>query len=182
HDVADGDDAQRLAVGQNRQMTVAAAVHLVQSIIERVAAVSRLGVASHEFAGGQVAVRLADADGLLEQVALAEDAEQLAVVADNEQGTDVTGEHGLDGRLELRGGADGDGPLGPQDADRIFHQTAFDAVGSDGPVERRQVLQAVAALFIARQVDVAAGWTDHGWISLLSRKWLSLHNPDVVAV
>src|SRR5439155_9777933 len=77
-------------------------------------------------------------------------------------GADIAGEHGLDGRLELRGGADGDGPLGPQDTDRIFHQAAFDAVGSDGAVEWCQVLQAIAALFVAGQVDVAAGWTDHG--------------------
>src|SRR5205823_2437765 len=169
--VANRNDADRQAIFQDRQMAILAHVHLVQGEGQRVRGCHGFGVRSHELFDQELGIWLLKADYFGKEIALTENAEELAVVTHNQQGADVAVEHDIDRFAYCAGGTNGDGLLRLQHTDGIFHQTALDARVSNRPIELSQVHQAVATLFAARQVVVAAVRTDHAFSSVVRSPW-----------
>src|SRR5262249_45158024 len=152
-------DARRLTVFENRQVAIAANVHLVQRKGQRVLGRDRLGTGGHHVLDSKFGKRGGQPRKFFEQVALAEDVGPLAVGTEEEDSPEVVGEHDLNGLLETGRRSNGDGGARVQVADRIFHEAALDPVLRDGTVPVAEVLLAVAAFLHTGEVVPAAGWT-----------------------
>ena len=126
-------------------MPVAAAVHLVQDEIKSVRGGDRFRLRRHEVGNGKVGIGVMQAGYLLEKIAFAEHAEELAVLIDHQNGPNIVPQHGLDGFANRGRRQNRDRRLGLEDVNDVFHEAVFDPIMSRQSIQRSQGLQAVTA-------------------------------------